>query len=93
MNHIWNERLDKIKTKFEIESEQGLAKTLGISKQALLQIRQDKTQPSVTTKLMIMDKLGFDKLREVLLEVLPEEKKKLVKTKWNRMTNKINKAD
>lgn len=93
MNHIWNERLDKIKTKFEIKSEQGLAKTLGISKQALLQIRQDKTQPSVTTKLMIMDKLGFDKLREVLLEVLPEEKKKLVKTKWNRMTNKINKAD
>lgn len=93
MNHIWNERLDKIKTKFEIESEQGLAKTLGISKQALLQIRQDKTQPSVTTKLMIMDKLGFDKLREVLLEVLPEEKKKLVKTKWNKMTNKINKAD
>lgn len=93
MNQIWNKRLDTIKEKFGIESEQGLAKTVGISKQALLQIRQNKTQPSVTTKLMIMDKLGFEKLRDVLLEVLPEAKKDLVKSKWNKMTNKLNKID
>lgn len=93
MKDIWNERLDIIKKNMELKTEVGLAKTLGMSQQSLLQIRQGKTNPSVTTKLMIMDKLGFDKLREVLLEVLPDEKKKLVKTKWNKITNKVNKAD
>lgn len=76
MTEKWNKRLDDLKTKWDLENDTQLAKVLGISKQAIQQIRTNKTQPSVTTKLIIMDRLGFSNAREILLEVLPESKKK-----------------
>jgi DNA-binding XRE family transcriptional regulator len=89
----WNKRLDDLKTKWDLENDTQLAKVLGISKQAIQQIRTNKTQPSVTTKLIIMDRLGFSNAREILLEVLPESKKKTVIKGWNELTKKLNKAD
>ncbi|ENO8811904.1 hypothetical protein ACCE85_003964, partial [Photobacterium damselae] len=72
MTEKWNKRLDELKTKWDLKNDTQLAEVLSISKQAIQQIRTNKTQPSVTTKLIIMDRLGFTNGREILLEVLPE---------------------
>lgn len=90
MTEKWNKRLDELKTKWDLKNDTQLAEVLSISKQAIQQIRTNKTQPSVTTKLIIMDRLGFTNGREILLEVLPESKKKAVIKGWNELSKKLN---
>ncbi len=72
----WNERLDKIKEKWDLPSDRALAKVMGISQAAIQKIRTGKNEPSALTKLMIMDRLGFTAAREMLTEIMPEEQRK-----------------
>lgn len=87
----WNVRLDKIKEKWSLPSDNALAKVMGISQQAIQQIRKGDTNPSPITKLKIMDRLGFTAAREMLTEILPEEEQKKFLEGWNDLTKKLNK--
>lgn len=87
----WNERLDKIKEKWDLPSDRALAKVMGISQAAIQKIRTGKNEPSALTKLMIMDRLGFTAAREMLTEIMPEEQRKKFLSGWNKTTKKLNK--
>lgn len=90
---IWNKRLNKIKEMWDLPSDTALAKVMGISQQAIQQIRKGETTPSAVTKLKILDRVGFSNAREVLTEVLTEEQKKKFLSGWNQATKKINKIE
>lgn len=75
MQQKWIERIDEMKRRMDLNSDAQTAKMLGISQQALSQIRCGDVEMGPLTKLTLMDKLGFTSLRDALLEVLPEKKK------------------
>lgn len=89
----WNERLDKIKEKWDLPSDRALAKVMGISQAAIQKIRKGKNEPSALTKLMIMDRLGFTAAREMLTEIMPAEQRKKFLAGWNKTTKKLNKIN
>lgn len=71
----WIARIDAMKTEFELTSDAQAAKLLGISQQALSQIRKGQIEMGPLTKLALLNKLGAMSLRDALLEVLPAKKK------------------
>lgn len=84
----WIKRIDTLKERFELTSDAQAARLLGISQQALSQIRQGQTEMGPLTKLALLDRLGFTSLRDGLLEVLPTKKKAAVKKAMNTRTKK-----
>lgn len=88
----WLQRVDKMKIQFDLTSDAQAAKMLGISQQAMSRIRNGEKEMGPVTKMVLMDRLGFTNLREVLLEVLPEEKKTVVKGKWNELIKRTQKV-
>lgn len=89
----WNKRLNKIKENWELKSDNSLAKLMGMSQQAIQQIRKGETKPSAITKIKILDRLGFTAAREILIEILPEDQKKKFLEGWNNKSKKINKIN
>ena len=87
----WNERLNELKRRLEIESETQLAKTLGVTQQAINLIRNG-ADPGAMLKFTILDKLGFTSLRDAVLEVLPEEAAKRAKKRMNAATKSTNRG-
>lgn len=85
----WIARLDTFKERYELTSDRQAAHRLGISQQALQQIRAGKTNMSIGTKLKILDGLGFTSLRDAIAEVLPEDRGEELKQKMNKLTSKI----
>lgn len=86
----WIARIDAMKTEFELTSEAQAAKLLGISQQALSQIRKGQIEMGPLTKLALLNKLGAMSLRDALLEVLPAKKKAAAKKSLNRIHKKAN---
>lgn len=89
----WNERLDKLKSDYDLPSDRALAKLMGISQAAIQKIRTGQNEPSALTKLMIMDRLGFLAAREMLVEIMPEDKRKSFLKRWNELTKKVSRIN
>ena len=85
----WNERLDKLKERLDAKNETELARALGVSQQALNQVRNG-ADPGAMLKFSILDKLGFTSLRDAVLEIFPEEQKKRAKKRLNDATKATN---
>lgn len=54
----WIARIDAMKSEFELKSDAQAAKLLGISQQALSQIRKGQIEMGPLTKLALLNKLG-----------------------------------
>lgn len=62
----WLELAESIKVKLKIESDKEFALYIGISAQAYSKIKAGKNDFSQFNKLILLDKLGFIKLKEAL---------------------------
>lgn len=75
----WIDRLDELKHRLQLRTEAQLAAELGVSAVVLAQARMGKQPLPLKGKVRLLDRLGYEMTRDIVLELLPEEVRNQIK--------------
>ena len=75
-DNFWVNRIDDLKYRFKVRTDQELARSLGITRTMISEQRAGKDALSSTAKIRILDKLAYTAARSLLIDLLPPRVRK-----------------